>query len=87
MECFNWIDTVLGNLKNAITGTYYAFDFEKDAHRYLGEFQYRLNRRFYLASMLKRLLVAAFRTNRRSESALLSDISSYGTTGPHPLIK
>lgn len=70
MECFNWINTVLGNLKNAITGTYHAFDFEKYAHRYLGEFQYRFNRRFNLAGMLKRLLVAAVQTKRRSESAL-----------------
>jgi hypothetical protein len=70
MQCFNWINTVLGNLKNAITGTYHAFDFEKYAHRYLGEFQYRFNRRFNLAGMLKRLLFAAVRTKRRSESAL-----------------
>lgn len=70
MECFNWINTVLGNLKTAITGTYHAFDFEKYAHRYLGEFQYRFNRRFDLASMLKRLLVAAVRTRRISELEL-----------------
>ena len=51
--------TVLGNLKNAITGTYHAFEFEKYAHRYLGEFQYRFNRRFDLGSMLRRLVTAA----------------------------
>lgn len=70
MECFKWINTVLGNLKNAITGTYHAFDFEKYAHRYLGEFQYRFNRRFDLAGMFKRLLVAAVRSRARSEAAL-----------------
>ena len=70
MECFSWINTVLGNLKNAITGTYHAFDFEKYAHRYLGEFQYRFNRRFNLGSMLRRLVVAAVKTKRISEPEL-----------------
>jgi ISXO2 transposase-like protein len=70
MECFSWINTVLGNLKNAITGTYHAFDFEKYAHRYLGEFQYRFNRRFDLRSMLQRLVVAAVNTKKISETQL-----------------
>jgi hypothetical protein len=70
MECFSWINTVLGNLKTAITGTYHAFDFEKYAHRYLGEFQYRFNRRFDLRSILRRLVVAAVNTNRISETQL-----------------
>lgn len=70
MECFSWINTILGNLKNAITGTYHAFDFEKYAYRYLGEFQYRFNRRFDLRSMLRRLVVAAVNTKRISETQL-----------------
>ena len=72
MECFNWINTVLGNLKTAFTGTYHAFDFKKYAHRYLGEVQYRFNRRFDLANILKRLIVAAVLTKKRSESILRS---------------
>ena len=56
MKCFSWINTVLGNLKNAISGTYHAFDFKKYAHRYLGEFQYRFNRRFELIGMFKRFV-------------------------------
>jgi hypothetical protein len=36
---FKWVNTILGNLKTAITGTYHAFDFAKYAHRYLAEFQ------------------------------------------------
>ena len=28
MKCFSWVNTILGNLKNAITGTYRAFDVE-----------------------------------------------------------
>lgn len=67
MECFSWVNTILGNLKNAINGTYNAFDFDKYAHRYLGEFQYRFNRRFDLANLLPRMIVAAVNTGKRSE--------------------
>jgi ribosomal protein L37AE/L43A len=55
---FKAVNTLLGNLKTAINGTYHAFDFAKYAQRYLAEFQYRFNRRFDMRSMLKRLLVA-----------------------------
>jgi ribosomal protein L37AE/L43A/transposase-like protein len=67
MECFSWVSTVLGNLKTAIMGTYHAFDFSKYPHRYLGEYQYRFNRRFDLAAMLPRLVTAAAHTGRRPE--------------------
>lgn len=70
MECFTWVNTILGNLKTAISGTYHAFDFDKYAHRYLGEYQYRFNRRFDLAGMLSRLIRAAAQTGRRSEGWL-----------------
>ena len=55
---FKWVNTLLGNLKSAITGTYHAFDFAKYAHRYLAEFQYRFNRRFNMKIILSRLLNA-----------------------------
>lgn len=67
MVCFTWINTILGNLKTAITGTYHTFDFEKYPHRYLGEYQYRFNRRFDLAAMLPRFIRAAARSGRRPE--------------------
>lgn len=67
MECFTWVNTIIGNLKTAISGTYHAFDFEKYAHRYLGEYQYRFNRRFDLASLLPRMVTAAARTGKRTE--------------------
>ena len=70
MDCFRWINTILGNLKNAITGTYHAFDFEKYAHRYLGEFQYRFNRRFDLPGMFKRLVFATARYGKAPEHKL-----------------
>jgi hypothetical protein len=55
---FKAINTLLGNLKTAIGGTYHAFDFAKYAHRYLAEFQYRFNRRFDMRALFTRLLVA-----------------------------
>jgi hypothetical protein len=70
MECFKWVNTILGNLKNAVTGTYHAFDFEKYSHRYLSEYQYRFNRRFDLPSMFKKLLFAGVKTGKRPESYL-----------------
>lgn len=70
MACFNWINTILGNLKTAITGTYHAFGFNKYIHRYLSEAQYRFNRRFDLKSMLPRLIFAAAMTGKRTESWL-----------------
>ena len=50
---------VLSNLKTAMAGTYHAVKFEKYAHRYLAEVQYRFNRRFDLRSILRRLVRAA----------------------------
>jgi len=59
---FRWVNTLLGNLKTALSGTYHAFDFSKYAARYLAEFQYRFNRRFDLASMMPSLLFAMMAT-------------------------
>lgn len=70
MGCFHWINTILGNLKTAIAGTYHAFDFDKYAHRYLAEFQYRFNRRFDLRSLLPRLVFACVSIDKRPEAWL-----------------
>jgi hypothetical protein len=51
-------NTLPGNLKTAISGTYHAFGFARYAHRYLAEFQYRFNRRFNMKAILPRLLRA-----------------------------
>jgi hypothetical protein len=56
---FKAVNTVLSNLKTALSGTYHAFKFAKYAHRYLAEVQYRFNRRFDLAAIFSRLLRAA----------------------------
>jgi len=60
MPRFKWVNTVLGNIKSAITGTYRAV--RSHANRSLAEFEYRFNRRFELASMIPRLTYAAVRT-------------------------
>ena len=67
---FRAINTVLGNLKRALSGTYHAFDFAKYAHRYLAEAQYRFNRRFDLRSILARLLRAAALTTPNPASLI-----------------
>jgi len=46
---FKAVNTLLGNLKTAISGSYHAFAFAKYAHRYLAEFQYRFNMRIILS--------------------------------------
>jgi ribosomal protein L37AE/L43A len=55
---FKAINTLLGNLKTAIAGTYHAFDFAKYAHRYLAEFQFRFNHRFDMKTILHTLLAS-----------------------------
>ena len=70
LEQFRAVNTFLGNLKTAYSGTYHAFVFAKYAHRYLAEVQYRFNRRFDLSSILKRLLVALVATPPRPERFL-----------------
>jgi ribosomal protein L37AE/L43A len=45
IEPFKWLNVLLGNLKTALSGTHHAFKFAKYARHYLGEVQYRFNRR------------------------------------------
>jgi hypothetical protein len=56
---FKWINTVLGNLKTSLSGSYHAFAFRKYGARYLAAFTYRFNRRFDLQTLPARLLAAA----------------------------
>ena len=58
---FKWVNTTLGNIKSAITGTYRAIP-DKHVPRYLAEFEYRFNRRYDLAAMMPRLGYVAVRT-------------------------
>ncbi|MFV8422271.1 IS1595 family transposase [Vibrio parahaemolyticus] len=55
---FKWVNTMIGNVKNAMHGTYHAIRL-KHLPRYLAEFSYKFNRRFELAAMPDRLIRAA----------------------------
>lgn len=61
LPTFKWVNTVLGNVKNALQGTFHAISV-KHAPRYLAEFEYRFNRRFDLPAMIDRLLYVSLRT-------------------------
>lgn len=58
---FHWINTLLGNVKSAMQGTYHAIQ-SKHLPRYLAEFEYRFNRRFKLDAIVTRLVHASVRT-------------------------
>ena len=60
-EQFIWVNTMIGNVKNAITGTYHSIS-AKHLPRYLAEYCYRFNRRFTLEAMLPRFMYVALRT-------------------------
>lgn len=66
---FRWANTVLGNLKTAITGTFHSIR-RPYVPRYLAEFAYRFNRRSRLPDMLARLAVVAVRTGPRPYAML-----------------
>ena len=55
------MNTVLGNVKRALDGTYHAWG-QKYAPRYLAEFSYRFNRRYQLADLVPRLAHVAVQT-------------------------
>ena len=59
--CFNWVNTMLGNIKTSLVGTYHSFS-QAHVPRYLAEFQYRFNRRYDLLAMIPRLLFASIGT-------------------------
>ncbi len=66
---FRWVNTILGNIKSALRGTYHAIR-PKYAQRYLSQFQYRFNRRFDLSDIIPRLAYVALRTPPMPERPL-----------------
>ena len=66
---FRWVNTMLGNIKSALRGTYHAIR-PKYAQRYLSEFEYRFNRRFDLPDIIPRLAYVALRTPPMPERLL-----------------
>ena len=61
MAPFKWVNTTLGNIKSAITGTYRKLG-PDHAERYLASFAWRYNRRFQLKTMIPRFVHSAART-------------------------
>ena len=57
-----WVNTLLGNVKRALDGTYHSTYDARYAGRYLAEFAYRFNRRYQLADLVPRLAYIAART-------------------------
>jgi hypothetical protein len=73
---FTWVNTMIGNVKNAIKGTYHSMN-SKHLPRYLAEFCYRFNRRFQLEDRLPRFLYVAVRTPAMPNK-LVSLAEAYG---------
>jgi len=61
-KVFEWLNTVIGNVKSALHGTYHALS-NKHLPRYLAEFCYRFNRRFQMHTMVDKLVYVALRTH------------------------
>ena len=61
MAPFKWVNTMLGNIKCAITGTYRQLG-PDHAGRYLASFAWRYNRRYQLETMIPRFVHSAART-------------------------
>ena len=80
MAPFKWVNTMLGNIKCAITGTYRQLG-PDHAGRYLASFAWRYNRRYQLETMIPRFVHSAARTEpmpyRLLIAGLLSGISRY----------
>ena len=61
LEAFTWINTMIGNVKNSMHGSYHSNN-GRHLPRYLAEFCYRFNRRHKLEDMISRLGYIAVRT-------------------------
>lgn len=68
-KIFHWINTVIGNVKRAIHGTYHAVS-SKHLPRYLAEFCFRFNNRFILGAMIANLAKQAVNTKPRPQRLL-----------------
>lgn len=69
-EKFKAVNTLIGNIKTALTGTYHAVKFAKYGYRYLAEVQFRFNRRYDMRAMLGCLLRALVATPRQPENGI-----------------
>ena len=70
---FKWVNTMLGNVKTALAGTYHHVS-PKHAQAYLTSFAYRFNRRFQLDSIVERLAWAAVHTAPQPYRVVVADV-------------
>jgi transposase-like protein len=61
---FHWVNTMISNVKRAIHGTYHSIS-SKHLPRYLAEFCFRFNNRFYIGAMIGNLIKHAANTKPR----------------------
>jgi len=66
---FNWLNIIIGNVKNAIRGTYHGVG-KQHISQYLAEFSFRFNHRFRLELMVPALIKLAAKSNPISEHRL-----------------
>jgi transposase-like protein len=62
---FQWVNTILGNLKTTLHGAFHSLSWAKHADSHLSAFAYRFNRRFDLRDLLARLIVDVARCPAR----------------------
>ena len=72
MASFKWVNTTLGNIKSAITGTYRKLG-PDHAGRYLASFAWRYNRRYQLETMIPRFVHSAARTEPMPYRLLIAE--------------
>lgn len=77
---FQWLSTIMGNVKSALTGTYRASR-RGYAQRYLAEYQYRFNRRFDLVKLFKAFIYKAHYTPPLSGDLLERAANNYSSFG------
>ena len=68
---FNWVNTTLGNIKTALSGTYHHVS-SKHAHAYLASFAWRFNRRYQLDTLTERLVWAGIECKPTPYRAIIS---------------
>ena len=77
MTPFKWVNTTLGNIKRAITGTYRKLG-PDHARRYLASFAWRYNRRYQLQTMIPRFVHSAARNQPMPYRLLIAGCDLHG---------
>lgn len=62
LPSFKWVNTVLGNLKTMMSGSFKSLKFRKYAQTYLDAFAYQFNHRFDLRGLIANLIVDVAQT-------------------------